>query len=69
MKIKKPVQKQIIKSKILSLKASINKNKTSFIQKICYQIRITPYWLLGFILGDVSFTVVKKNFKIQKVEN
>jgi hypothetical protein len=64
IKIKKPVQKQIIKSKILFLKASINKNRTSFIQTNCHQIRITPYWLLGFIEGDGNFTVVKKTLNL-----
>jgi hypothetical protein len=37
----------------------MNKNRTSFLQPF-HKIKITPYWLLGFIEGDGSFTVVKK---------
>nr|UEV87085.1 hypothetical protein [Grifola frondosa] len=41
-------------NKILELKNKINKNRTEYSLPLDH-IRITPYWLLGFIEGEGSF--------------
>lgn len=46
--------------RIEALKAGMNINRT--VWKRIWDINITPYWLLGFIEGDGSFSVNKENF-------
>ena len=42
---------------IRALKNSMNTLRTNFILPNSHKILITPYWLLGFIEGDGSFSV------------
>lgn len=48
---------------ILFLKNNMNKNRTLFSEGTGYKIVITPYWLLGFIEGDGSFSMEKVKFR------
>lgn len=50
------------RTKILELKAGMNKNKTSFFPIANHEIIITPYWFLGFLEGDGSFGINTLHF-------
>jgi hypothetical protein len=41
---------------IISIKNSMNRKRTSF-ELLNHSIKITPYWLLGFVEGEGSFSV------------
>jgi len=45
---KKGILDSNIQDLILSLKNSMNKKRNNFIQSPNHNIKITPYWLLGF---------------------
>ena len=47
---------------ILLIKNSMNRKRTSFVMPSEHTIRITPYWLLGFIEGEGSFSIAKNNY-------
>lgn len=49
--------KILLFNKIRSLKNSMNSFRTDFIFPKSHKIIITPYWLLGFVEGDGSFSV------------
>ena len=44
-------------NKVLELKSSMNTNRTEFV--VSHDIKITPYYLLGLIEGDGTFSVTK----------
>lgn len=50
-------QKSLILNKIRMLKNSMNTLRTDFILPDYHKIIITPYWLLGFVEGDGSFSI------------
>lgn len=51
---------------IRALKNSMNTLRTNFILPNSHKILITPYWLLGFIEGDGSFSVsTSKSFPLR----
>jgi len=43
--------------KIENLRSQLNTNRTEFKFPVNHIINITPYWLLGFLEGDGSFTI------------
>lgn len=47
---------------ILLIKSSMNRKRTSFEMPSEHTIKITPYWLLGFIEGEGSFSIAKNNY-------
>lgn len=51
--------KNILFKKILELKNSMNRQRTNFELPKNHKLTITPYWLLGFIEGEGSFSVAK----------
>jgi hypothetical protein len=51
-------------SKILVIKGTMNKQRKEFIQSPSHRINITNYWLLGFVEGDGSFYLTKKNRRL-----
>ena len=42
-----------------TLLSNFNKKRTNFTMPIEHKISITPYWLLGFIEGEGSFSIGK----------
>lgn len=54
------LEKELIFSRIESIKAEMNTNRTDW--KRIKDINITPYWLQGFVEGDGSFCVGKDNY-------
>lgn len=44
---------------IAKIKSGMNSQRTNFNLPDTYKPRITPYWLLGFVEGEGSFSVVK----------
>lgn len=42
-----------------SLKSSMNESRINFVLPKDHQVKITPYWLLGFSEGEACFGVVK----------
>lgn len=54
---------------LLSIKNSMNRKRTSFELPNEHSIKITPYWLLGFLEGVGSFTINnKKYFSLESLE-
>ena len=54
-------EKSLLFDKIRALKNSMNTLRTNFVLPDDHKIIITPYWLLGFIEGDGSFSVSTLN--------
>jgi hypothetical protein len=48
--------RQELKPVIESIKDEMNRNRTNFDMSTNHEVRITPYWLLGLIEGDGSFS-------------
>jgi len=48
-------------SEITRIKDGMNRGRTNFSMPIEHSYRITPYWLLGFVEGDGSFFIRRKN--------
>lgn len=46
---------------LIELKAQMNKKRVNFEQPVGHHIKITPYWLLGFMEGEGSFCIVTKD--------
>lgn len=46
---------------ILNIKNGMNRLRSDFIMPNSKEIRITPYWLLGFIEGEGCFSINKRN--------
>nr|QYB19427.1 LAGLIDADG endonuclease [Monilinia fructicola]QYB19488.1 LAGLIDADG endonuclease [Monilinia fructicola]QYB19550.1 LAGLIDADG endonuclease [Monilinia fructicola]QYB19612.1 LAGLIDADG endonuclease [Monilinia fructicola]QYB19675.1 LAGLIDADG endonuclease [Monilinia fructicola] len=46
---------------ILGIKNGMNRLRSDFTMPNSKEIRITPYWLLGFIEGEGSFSINKRN--------
>ena len=42
-----------------TLLSNFNQKRTNFTMPIEHKISITPYWLLGFIEGEGSFSIGK----------
>lgn len=53
-----------IKNEIVSLKNSMNKKKIGWKQSDNHKIVITPYWLLGFVEGEGSFSINRKSYQL-----
>lgn len=49
---------------ITLIKDGMNKGRTKFSMPIEHKYRITPYWLLGFVEGDGSFFIRRKNYQL-----
>ena len=49
---------------IIRIKDSMNKGRTNFSMPSEHNYRITPYWLLGFVEGDGSFFIRRKNYQL-----
>ena len=61
-----PRRRTTLFNKIRALKISMNTLRTNFVLPNSHKILITPYWLLGFIEGDGSFSVsTLKSFPIR----
>jgi len=45
------------KKELLGIRSTINKRRINFIMPKSHNIKITPYWILGFVEGDGSFNV------------
>src|SRR5271156_5899540 len=58
-KEKSIIEKEIIKSEILTLKNNNNRGRTDFAMATINNIVIKPYWLLGFIEGEGCFSIQK----------
>lgn len=60
-KEKSIIEKEIIKSEILTLKNNNNRGggRTDFAMSTNHNIVIKPYWLLGFIEGEGCFSIQK----------
>ena len=56
-----PSDKLLILEQIRELKNSMNTNRTNFELPDTHHILITPYWLLGFIEGDGSFSIINSD--------
>lgn len=52
----------LVLKNILALKNSMNKKRVSFELPSNHTIKITPYWLLGFVEGEGSFTVATTGY-------
>lgn len=50
-------------SEILKIKNQMNNSRTNYIFPAEHQIRITSYWLLGFVEGEGSFNVSRKKME------
>jgi len=46
---------------ILNIKNGMNRLRSDFTMPSDKEVRITPYWLLGFIEGEGSFSINKRN--------
>lgn len=46
---------------INNLKSRMNTKRTDFALPESHQLRITPYWVLGFVEGEGSFSIRKQN--------
>ena len=46
------------------IKSNMNRGRTNFEMPAEFKYRITPYWLLGFVEGDGSFYICRKNFQL-----
>jgi len=63
------VDKSLLFNKLIELKNSMNSQRTNFELPDTHKIIITPYWLLGFIEGDGSFSISNiKGFPTLRVE-
>lgn len=51
--------------KMTSLKNQMNKKRIDFNQPKGHFIKITGYWLLGFIEGDGYFSVNRQNYSVK----
>lgn len=51
-------------AKILALKNDMNRGRTNFNMPADHTVRITDYWLLGFVEGEGSFFVKRDKFKL-----
>ena len=49
---------------ITRIKDGMNKGRTNFSMPTEHKYRITPYWLLGFVEGDGSFFIRRKNYQL-----
>lgn len=49
---------------ITLIKDGMNKGRTNFSMPTEHKYRITPYWLLGFVEGDGSFFIRRKNYQL-----
>jgi len=56
-------EKEMIKAQILKLKAGMNNFRIFTGESTSRGIKITPYWLLGFIEAEASFFVAKNTFQ------
>lgn len=50
---------------ITTLKEKMNKNRVEVKQPIDHEIRITPYWLLGFVEGEGYFSTNKTDYSLK----
>jgi len=51
-----------LKLAIKQIKDGMNKNRTNFNRPAKYEYRITPNWLQGFVKGDGSFFIRRKDY-------
>lgn len=56
-------EKDIDLNKILALKSSMNKKRVSFELPSNHFIKITPYWLLGFVKAEGFFSVATTGYQ------
>lgn len=56
-------EKEKIKAQILELKAGMNSSRNLIGELASHEIKITPYWFLGFIEGESSFQIEKNSFQ------
>lgn len=56
-------EKEKIKAQILKLKAGMNNSRIFTGESTSHEIKITPYWLLGFIEAEATFFVTKNKFQ------
>jgi hypothetical protein len=54
-----------LREKIINLKSQMNKNRVEFKQPEGHSIRITRYWLLGFLEGDGFFSVNQSDYTLK----
>lgn len=47
------------------IKRGMNKGRTYLEMPAEFKYRITPYWLLGFVEGDGSFSIAKKDYQLK----
>lgn len=47
---------------IANIKANMNQLRTDFSELKDRQISLTPYWVLGFVEGEGSFTIAKRDY-------
>ncbi len=50
-------------TKVLALKNEMNNKRTNFNMPSDHTIRITDYWLLGFVEGEGSFFVLRNRVR------
>lgn len=56
-----------ITKEIINLKNGMNSKRTEFKMPNFYKPLITKYWLLGFVEGEGSFSVIRKSNKFELV--
>nr|UYG49005.1 NADH dehydrogenase subunit 4 [Rhizoctonia sp.] len=56
-------EKDKIKAQILKLKAGMNSSREFIVESASHEIKITPYWFLGFIEAESSFQIEKNSFQ------
>jgi len=54
-----------LRKEILTLKDSMNKKRICYKQPVDHCIKITPYWLLGFIEAEGYFSVAKLSHRLE----
>ena len=56
-------EKDKIKAQILKLKAGMNSSRIFTGESASHEIKVTPYWLLGFIEAEGCFHIDKNSFQ------
>lgn len=56
-------EKEKIKAQVLNLKAGMNSSRIFTGESASHEIKVTPYWLLGFIEGEGSFHIDTNSFQ------
>ncbi|SRR5258705_7719858 len=54
-----------LRKEILTLKDSMNKKRINYKQPVDHCIKITPYWLLGFVEAEGYFSVATSNHRLE----